>query len=168
MPASASFPLVPDLPAGAPEVATAGGAERSYRALRSEEAQGPLRENHPLAPREQLRRRDQEPQQGRGRAGEGHERHARLPRRRAQGARAHVHQLRHPARALLREPRGRREAGGYDSEGVRRLRSLRGAVPCHRDEPGRWQRLGDPRLQLPHGRLADVLARQPHAVRRVR
>jgi len=29
MPASASFPLVPDLPAGAPEVATAGGAERS-------------------------------------------------------------------------------------------------------------------------------------------
>ena len=29
MPASASFPLVPDLPAAAPEVAPAGGAERS-------------------------------------------------------------------------------------------------------------------------------------------
>lgn len=31
MPASASFPLVPDLPAAAPELAPPGGAERSAR-----------------------------------------------------------------------------------------------------------------------------------------
>jgi hypothetical protein len=96
-------------------------------------------------------RRGEEPEQGGGGAAASQQGHAGLPRLRPARARADVHQLGHPARALLRQPGRRRQTRRPRASCARRClrlaRPLGGAFARHRSEPRRRERVDHPRLE---------------------
>ena len=102
--------------------------------------------------------RDQEPEQGRGAARRHQQGHPGVPGRGPQGARADLHELDDPARALLREPRAATASpaarSSRSSRPATEASAVGGALPRPRAQPRRRKRLGHRRLQPPRAGMS--------------